>query len=197
MDINKEDKEDFSLLDEEKKVQIISELEEEIKNQKKIFLNNDYNNHIIDINKNLIKTSYENNDMKNNLSLNQTGNSEKELNDKETIPLFEKINDYIKSNNILDKCNINNKKEDILPIYFNNKEEKKIKENDEFHSRIEEIINNDNNIIPNLSNNKNYKFNNKNLNYLNKIKSKKDILFNQEMKEDSINKVKKGIFRKN
>ena len=205
MDVNREEKEDFSLLDEKKKMQIISELEEEIKNQKKIFLNNDYNNDIININKNLMKTSYENNDIKNDLSLNQTGNSEKELNDKETIPLFEKINDYIKNNNIPDNCNINNKKEDIMPFYFNNKEEIKIKKNDEFHSpcyRIEEITNNEkqeniDNIISNLNNNKNYELNNKNLKYLNKIKTKKDILFNKETKEDSINKVKKGIFRKN
>ena len=207
MNINEEEKEEFSLLDEKRKNQIILELQEEIKRQKDLLLNKDFNTDIS--NDNNIKNSDKINNNKNNLPLNSIDKSEKELNnDSETTNLFEQINDYINKKDKNDDCsNIKNPKQDILLFSFNNEEEIKINENDELplpQPRMIEFGNNikqenNNNIDLNINNEniENYKFNNKNLNYLNKINCKRNFLFNKEVLGDTQDKLKKGIIKKN
>ena len=104
MNINEEEeKEDYSLLDDKKKEQIILELQNEIKKQKELYLNKEQN--ILDYNNNENKLSIELNQSKVNNDISSKILNEKENinysknNDKnETNLIFEDINNFILKN---------------------------------------------------------------------------------------------------
>ena len=93
MDINEEDKEDYSLLDDKRKEQIIFELQEEIRKQKDIYLNKDQN--IINDNTEEI-IERESNEVINSKNLLTLNNDELEKENSE----FSKKSPKINNNNI-------------------------------------------------------------------------------------------------
>ena len=180
MEENSEDnKENYSLLDEKRKEQIILELKKEINEQ--IIKNSkvkDENNN--DINNSDIKELFEkNNDVNNNQIKKNMMNDNDNLNKInfifESNLTFKEINNFIKEN----EKNINDEN--------NNKEENK-------ENEVLELPKNDDNNLK-LNNSKKLE-NNKNLNinidkqasniYLNKIQNKKNILFYQIQKKKKL-----------
>ena len=214
MDINheEEEKEDYSMLDESKKAQIILELQEEIKKQKLLYLNQEQDTlNEINVNNNLDNTSKEEECLEPaNIEQNNVSNA-----------IFNEINDFINDNSKIisnEEANINENKQNLL-FSFNQNYEQYKSENEELplsqpqmmdllnikknsNISINNYINDNNNNI----NNNDYKSNNifelnKNKSYLMQINNKRNILFYKNDSNKNIkgnqSKINNNINKKN
>ena len=221
MDINheEEEKEDFSMLDESRKAQIILELQEEIKKQKLLYLNQEQDTlNEININNNTDNTAKEEECLESpNNEQNNVSNA-----------IFNEINDFINDNskiNSNEDANTNrnaNANNQNLLFSFNQNYEQYKSENEELPLPQPQMINllnikkdrnnletnyiNDNNNNNNINNNDSKSNNifelNKNKSYLMQINNRRNILFskkdsNQNINKENQNKVNNNIKKKN
>lgn len=221
MEINheEEEKEDFSMLDESRKAQIILELQEEIKKQKLLYLNQEQDTlNEININNNIDNTAKEEECLESpNNEQNNVSNA-----------IFNEINDFINDNskiNSNEDANTNrnaNANNQNLLFSFNQNYEQYKSENEELPLPQPQMINllnikknrnnletnyiNDNNINNNINNNDSKSNNifelNKNKSYLMQINNRRNILFskndsNKNINKGNQNKVNNNINKKN
>ena len=168
MEINGEEKEDYSLLDEKRKAQIIQELKEEIEKQKLININlennilsnnsleeeiskeqNEINNNMNKLNLNEINPFNEENFENTNNNLNKmTKNNlnifSEDYKDDETNSIFNQINEFIiKSNKNINHNDITNKNKNDLLFSVNINNDPMINENEELpfpHPQMMELL---------------------------------------------------------
>ena len=210
MDINEEDKEDYSLLDDKRKEQIIFELQEEIRKQKDIYLNKDQN--IINDNTEEI-IERESNEVINSKNLLTLNNDELDKENSEFSKKSPKINN---NNNIFsynNETNIifeeinnfilkNNQKEENSVMPINKNDELKINEVEELplsQPKMENLVKTGiNNKNTEYFCDENIKSNNliHNVNYLNHINNKKNILYSN-INKYLINQEKNNIKKNN
>ena len=168
MELNGEEKEDYSLLDEKRKAQIIQELKEEIEKQKLININlennilsnnsleeeiskeqNEINNNMNKLNLNEInpfnEENFENiNNNLNKMTKNNLNIFSEDYKDDETNSIFNQINEFIiKSNKNINHNDITNKNNNDLLFSVNINNEPMINENEELpfpHPQMMELL---------------------------------------------------------
>jgi len=214
MDINheEEEKEDYSMLDESRKAQIILELQEEIKKQKLLYLNqeqdiNTQNNtsNEININNNLDNSAK--NEEYTELPNNEHNNANNEI--------FNDISNFINDNSKIISNEDKNTKKDNLLFSFNQNYEQYKNINEELpfpqpqmmdllnvkknsNNSVTNYINDNNNINNNDSKSNNIFEANKNKSYLMQINNKRNILFSKnDNSSNNINKENQGKINSN